>query len=98
RITNNDKGFRLHKAASLCPKIFVIVERRAIADGSAVQLSRHGGSNDNDGDSNGDSAPGRGRNRALKFQRRTAVNLFLPRRFAEEQARQPKPFFKTGNR
>ena len=37
----------------------------------------------------GNSAPGRLGNWSVKFQRRPAVNLFFPRRFAEEQARQP---------
>src|SRR5262245_6527642 len=55
RITDNDKGVRLHNATSKRPKILVIVKRRAIAERAAVQLPRRSRGDDSDGDRNGDS-------------------------------------------
>src|SRR4029077_8025100 len=98
RVTDDYKRLRSDASPSQCPQIFVIVKRRTVTDRADVQFPRSRRGNDNEHNNHSNPAPLDWRNRALKFRRRPAVDLFGPRRFSEKQPRKAESLFKIGNK
>src|SRR4029077_19798201 len=97
-IADDNDRFGFHAPACHGPEILVVIQSGTITDRATVEFPSARRRDNDQNDDNSDAAPRNLRDRALEFERWTAVDALGFRRSAEEQMRQPKDALKIGSR